>query len=474
MDAGIYLRLSKAKGEEENSEAAFERFEAHSRALCDRRGWAVAKVYREPIGTAYKVRHRRVFKQALADLRAGRIQVLVAIEWARLSRNRKDNEALWDLVENHGAIVATADGSDTTTRAGRQALEIKAMTARWESDETSERVKRQQEQSALKGGPPPGGKRLIGYGPRRETIIEEEAAFVREAARRLLAGQSLRSVTAWANTTGVTSTTGRPWSLRTLRETLLSPGLAGRRVYRGVDFAEGRWEPIIDRATHEILVALLNDPARRFNPGRGNLHLLSGLVFCGREGCGAPMVTHYEPKARGGRRRYWCPANRGLGRPGCGSTTVSAEGLEATVSAMVLKRLAGPGLAKVLAAHDDDLGAAVELRAAEQRRDEIEHLYDSGQIQTDAFLRMHGPAVDRVDKVRARLQAQASRSVLWSLPEVAEELEAWWDDPETTVDQKRAVVQAVVSKVLVGPALKGSKVFDPARLKPPLGVQWRA
>jgi hypothetical protein len=151
---------------------------------------------------------------------------------------------------------------------------------------------------------------------------------------------------------------------------------------------------------------------------------------------------------------------------------VAAEGLEAVVSAMVLKRLAGPGLAKALAAEDDDPGAAAELRAAETRRDEIEHLYDSGQIKTDAFLRMHGPAVERVDKVRARLQAQASRSVLWSLPRVAEELEAWW--AKAPVDQRRAVIQAVVSKVLVGPALRASRTFDPARLKPPYGPHWRA
>jgi site-specific DNA recombinase len=465
VEAGIYLRLSKAKGEEEDSEAAYERYETYSRALCDRREWNVRVVYREPIGTAYKDSNRRVFKRALQDLKTGRTQVLVAIEWARLSRNRKDNEALWDLVEDGGAIVATADGQDTTTRAGRQALEIKAMTARWESDEISERVKRQQEQAARRGGPPPGGRRLFGYGPRRTTIIESEAAVIREAARRLLAGHSQRSITIWANQAS-TTTTGRQWSQRTLREMLLSPGLAGLRVYRGVIVSQGNWEPILSRDTWEQVAALL-----RANTHRGQVvkHLLSGLVACGR--CEAPMITHYEPKARGGRRQYWCPSVPG--RPGCGKTTVTAEALEAVVSAMLLKRLGGPGLARALAAEDEDPGAAGELQAAEARRDEIEHLYDSGQIKTDAFLRMHGPAVDRVAKARSRLQAQSSRSVLWSLPKAKAELAAWWDNPETTVDQRRAVLNAVVSRVLVGPALRASRTFDEARIRPPFGPQWR-
>jgi hypothetical protein len=186
------------------------------------------------------------------------------------------------------------------------------------------------------------------------------------------------------------------------------------------------------------------------------------------------MITHYEPKARGGRRQYWCPSNAGLGRPGCGKTTVTADGLEAVMAAMVLKRLAGPGLAKALAAEDDDPGAAAELRAAETRRDEIEQLHATGRIATDAFLRMHGPAVERVDKARSRLQAQASRSVLWSLPRAAKQLEAWWNAEDTTTDQRRAVIQAVVSRVLVGPSLGPSRAFDPARLKPPFGPHWRA
>jgi hypothetical protein len=276
-------------------------------------------------------------------------------------------------------------------------------------------------------------------------------------------------VTAWANTTGVTSTTGRTWSLQTLRGTLLSPGLAGRRVYRGVDFAEGQWTPILDRATHEMLVAILNDPAKRTR-GPGVKHLLSGLVACGRDNCGAALMTHY---ARPGRREYWCQSNKGLGRPGCGRTVVAAEPLEQTIAAMVIRRLAGPGLAKALAAEDADPGAAAELKAAETRRDEIEHLYDSGQIRQDAFLRMHGPAVERVDKARARLRAQASRSVLWNLPRTKAKLEAWWNDPARTIEERRAVIQAVVSRVVVGPAVKPSRTFDQRRIRPPYGPQWR-
>jgi hypothetical protein len=214
-------------------------------------------------------------------------------------------------------------------------------------------------------------------------------------------------------------------------------------VSRGVDFADGQWTPIIDRVTHEMLVAILNDPAKRTR-GPGVKHLLSGLVVCGHDNCGAALMTHY---ARPGRREYWCQSNKGLGRPGCGRTVVAAE--------------------------DDDPGAAAELKAAETRRDEIEHLYNSGQIRQDAFLRMHGPAVERVDKARDRLRAQASQSVLAELPTAKAELEAWWNDPARTVEEQRAVIQAVVSRVVVGPAVKPSRRFNEDRIRPPYGPQWK-
>jgi site-specific DNA recombinase len=467
MNAGIYARLSVLKASELATEAALERQEEDCRELCARRGWNVIKVYPdEGVSAFQKGRKRPGFEQAMADLEAGVIDVLVVYRLDRLVRRLKDWVRVEEVIERSGGRVVSVNEGEQS----ELTLRILASMGEQESRNTSERVKRQQKQAALRGGPPPGGRRLFGYGPRREQVIEAEADVVRECARRLLAGHSLRSVTAWANTAS-TSTTGRPWSLRTLREMLLSPGLAGRRVYQGVDFAEGQWQPILDRATHEALVAILNDPTRRTR-GRGVQHLLSGLVVCGL--CEAPLVTHYEPKERGGRRRYWCPTNKGLGRPGCGKLSVAAEGLEAVVSAMVLKRLAGPGLARALAAHDDDPGAAVELRAAEQRRDEIEQDYAEGQINRAAFLRVHEAAEARVDKARSRLQAQAQGSVLWSLPRAAEQLEAWWNAETTTVDQRRAVVQAVVVRVLVGPAVKPSRTFDETRIRPPFGPQWRA
>jgi site-specific DNA recombinase len=384
----------------------------------------------------------------------------------RLVRRLRDWVRVEEVVERSGGKVVSVNEGDQS----QLTLRILASMGEQESRNTSERVRHQQRQAAVAGGPPPGGRRLFGYGPRRETIAEDEAKVVRELARRLLAGESLRSLTRWANTVS-TSTTGRPWSQRTLRDTLLSPGLAGLRVYRGEVVAEGRWTPILDRGMHEMVVAILKDPARRTR-GPGAKHLLTGIVACGR--CEEPLATHYDPKSRGGRRQYLCQA--APGRPGCGRLMVSAEPLERVVTAMVLKRLAGPGLAKALAARDAEAGAglAEELAAVYAQITEVEAMWKARQIKGDAFLRLHTPLVERQEQLQARIRQSADSAVLAQLPNAADELQAWWDSEETSIEQRRAVIQAVVSRVLVGPALRPSRTFDPARLKPPYGPHWRA
>jgi site-specific DNA recombinase len=466
MSAGIYARLSVLKASERLTEAALERQEEDCRELCARRGWNVIKVYPDEGISAYQKRKRPGFEQAMADLEAGVIDVLVVYRLDRLVRRLRDWVRVEEVVERSGRKVVSVNEGEQS----QLTLRILASMGEQESRNTSERVRRQQRQAAVAGGPPPGGRRLFGYSKRRETIIEDEARVVRELARRLLAGESVRQLTRWANTVSL-STTGRPWSQRTLRDMLMSPGLAGRRIYQGTDVAAGRWTPILDMSTHEMVVAILNDPTRR-KRGRGGKHLLSGLVHCGR--CEAQMITHYEPKARGGRRQYWCPSNKGLGRPGCGKTTVTAAGLEAVVSAMVLKRLAGPGLAKALAARDREAGTGVaaELAAVYAQIAEVEGMWKARQIKGDAFLRLHTPLVEQQEHLQGRLRQGAEFAVLAELPNAADELDAWWTAAD--IDQRRAVVEAVVSRVLVGPALGPSRTFDAARLKPPFGPHWRA
>lgn len=456
------MRLSVAKDDLDATEAAMKRQEQDCRELCRRREWQVVEIYRDEGLSAYHSKKRPSFEDALADLAAGRIDVLVCWKLDRLTRSVGDWARVRDVVERNGRQLASVmDGEATPVL-----MDILASVAENESRNTSLRLQRQRRQAAEAGEPNQGGRRLFGYTTLPRTVVEREAAIIRELAQRLLAGESLRSLTAWANTVS-TASTGKPWSQRTLRDTLLSPALAGIRTYKGERF-EGRWEAILDRETWEAVEVLLRDPARVTRGGRPAPWLLAGLVKCWN--CKQTMVVHYRPKARGGAREYLCLPSPG--RPPCGKTTVIAEPLEAVIAEVILQQLADERLEKALRAQGGEVQELqAQRRVVKAKLREVSEMYDANEIDRAEYLDRRTKLLDRLEKVQHQLEQVARRSVLADLPTAEEELRSWWNG-SSTPEQRQSVVRACLSSVVVGPGTK-RRTFDPGRLKPPFGPVWR-
>lgn len=142
--------------------------------------------------------------------------------------------------------------------------------------------------------------------------VENERELIREAARRILAGDSLRGIVLDWNgcpdkngkpTKPVRSTAadGERWRTQSLRRMLLQPRLAGLRAHNGKLYESREIEPILDRETWEAVRTVLTDPSRKREAAGGVYrYLLAGFVFCGV--CGS--------RARGmladGQRVYVC------------------------------------------------------------------------------------------------------------------------------------------------------------------------
>lgn len=134
---------------------------------------------------------------------------------------------------------------------------------------------------ALPTGPP----RVKDGEPRLQLtgeIVPEEAALIREAAQRLLDGDSIRAVLRDWSERGIRSPRGKAWTSPGFRHKLRNPRLIGIHPETGERAA---WKPILDRRTHKALVELYADPTR-LRSRRGGRYLLTGLLFCGV--CGAP------------------------------------------------------------------------------------------------------------------------------------------------------------------------------------------
>jgi site-specific DNA recombinase len=464
--AGIYLRLSEEKDTAEGTDAAYQRWEDRCRALCERRDWEVAKVYREPVMSGYKAVNRKTFKAALADLREGEIQALVAIKWARLSRNRRDTATLFDMVSDSGIIVATADGQDTTTRAGRLALEIQAMLAREESEETSERVRLENEQAA-KAGKPAKTPRAFGYEPGGMVVRESEATVVREAVRRLLAGEPVGSIVRDLRDRGVTGTRGKLFVATSLRNVVTAPRIAAIRML-GKQEVAGTWPEIItieDWRKVRSLFDQRSDKARKaqgeavYRPGHGRGdgrrysrdYPYSGLLLC--SSCGARLA--------GSSGSYRCQQ--------CRKSYIDASSFERVADETVILWLSG-----------DTFRSRLNLRLAVVQGDPADRaMLSSMRAELADLLATPERFRDRIDPggarereldkaisaTETRMAAVPELALLADLPESEGELRAAFE--HWTVSQKRAVLRAVVASITIRPATR-RRHFDASRIEPPV------
>jgi site-specific DNA recombinase len=474
--AAIYVRISRDPA---GDMLGVRRQEPPCRDLCQRLGWEVAEVYTDDDTSAYNGRHRPAYERMLADLEAGQVQAIVAWDADRLTRRPVENEALIDLAERLGVKLATVTGDyDLSNPNGRLHFRIKGAVARHESEHKAERLRLKHEQLAL-AGKANGGGRPFGYERDRMTIRTDEAELIREAAGRLLAGESTRQVVLDWNARKVLTPRDRPWRSWTFRDMMRSPRLAAKRAHRGVIVGDATWPAIIPWEQHDQEVAVLDDASRLqgAHGPRVRRYLLTGFLVCGR--CGARLCA--QPK--GDVRSYACAV--GTGRAGCGRTTRLAEPLEDHVRNMVIAALESPELAAALkeareATTGDGVGELLDqLRTVETKLEDLGRDYADGLVTREAFFAAQARLSDRLEATRRDLSRAARRRATIALPEGgADAIRAAWDawgEGETEAaraagfEKRRALLGLVLDRVILHPCVRGRHDFDPTRVE----IIWR-
>ena len=145
---------------------------------------------------------------------------------------------------------------------------LMAAVAANESDAKSRRSKRKMLELAQAGKPSGGAPRPYGFRPDRVTLDEIEANVIRDLAARLLAGESLTSLTKGLQDNEVRTVMGKDWRTPTLRNLLLSPRIAGLREHQGQVIGKAVWPPIISEENH----------------ARGQLSTETGAPWIGTQG----------------------------------------------------------------------------------------------------------------------------------------------------------------------------------------------
>ena len=223
MKAAIYTRMSSDSG----TGLGVARQEQDCRALAAKQGWRIVGVYADNDISASSGTPRPGYRRLLDDLCEGLFNALVVWDLDRLHRRPIELEEFLDLADRYKIALATVGGEvDLATPQGRMVARIKGAVARQEVEQISRRLRRKQLELAEAGKVGSGG---IGLWPPpdRMTLVAYEADIICEAAKRVLAGESLGGIAADLTARGVATVRGGPWLRTSLRELLLRPRIAG-------------------------------------------------------------------------------------------------------------------------------------------------------------------------------------------------------------------------------------------------------
>jgi site-specific DNA recombinase len=481
----LYLRQSK---DAENDGMAVDRQRDNCLARASSKGWTVeeAAIYVDNNTSASSDRVRPAYQRMLADVRARKIDVVIAWNLDRLTRKPREIEDWIDLNTKFGVNLLTSEGNDPidlATESGRLILRVTAAVARMEVDRKGRR-QRESNAQARSLGLPPIGRRAFGYttlsaGAKSTSAtrlgadgreypafghepIADEAAAIRRGFDLLLAGASLGTVARTLNADGFATTSGEKWTQNTIRGVLTNPRYAGfvspprekgspghkASRYDVSTLAQGAWEPIVGIETWTAANEILRDPARRSSSGAPRRWLLSGIATCGVKVdggvCGAPMKAG---ATRGKVAIYRCSSSNHLSR--------KADAADELVAYEVLARLSRSDAAELLADRDapDRDTLTSELTALQARMANVADLVGDGTLSKDqarsSVARLRGQIAD----VTARLTDAGKVDTLGPLIHAANIRDAWASLP---VDVQRVVISSLYRVEFTTPG-KGSR-----------------
>jgi site-specific DNA recombinase len=450
---GTYYRISYARAGEIESGVArkgevvgADKQRPPCLALCARLGWTVVEEYEDPNDSAYSDRPRKAWRRLIADVKAGRIDAIVAWHPDRLTRKPTENEELIKLVEDFGVQLATAmtGEQDLSSAAGRLMFRQLGNIARYESEHRAERVMLHHDQLAAEvrwhGGRRPFGYRYVEGGGIE--LDKREADAIKDARRYILDGGKLTTVVnRWREAELFRSKGGRPVTVTIADRLLRSPHLLGNRRHNGEVTKRDAWPAIFTADEQATLIAELDRRGHKELVDRGRT-LCSGYLFC--DGC-RHVMRGAKLKGTGGRREpgYRCDSASG----GCGRIHRLAKPIDDEVRDRIIRRLASPKFRAKIARQAE--GRLTSEQVAEAR---ASLQADKAKLaQLEALAPDLDPAIvvatkatigARILEHSRRLRAGVYHGPLVGLPDTEPALRKAWAD--WSLDRRREIIGEMV------------------------------
>jgi site-specific DNA recombinase len=277
---------------------------------------------------------RPALNRLIADIEAGRIDMVVIYKIDRLTRSLLDFVRLIDVLEKYGAsFVSVTQSFDTSDSMGRLVLNVLLTFAQFERELMSDRVRDKKaamiRRGLFAGGLPPFGY-LVGKGGRL-SVDPERAGIVKELFERYPASGSVRELVAdlrsrgWLTRSWITRAGkrkgGQPISTAVVRQMLSNPLYSGHLVHRG-EWLEAQVTPLVSREQWDLVQTVRGQRRVRRDPDRD---FLVGILH---DDLGRRMRMSRTAPGQARQPRYYKAADRTLSSRRDRSVFVDATDVE--------------------------------------------------------------------------------------------------------------------------------------------------
>jgi DNA invertase Pin-like site-specific DNA recombinase len=316
LRCAIYTRKSTEEGLDQAFNSLDAQREACAAYILSQRheGWELVPDLYDDGGFTGGNMDRPGLQQLLADVRIGKVHVVVVYKVDRLTRSLADFAKIVEILDAaEASFVSVTQAFNTTNSMGRLTLNVLLSFAQFEREVTAERIRDKIAASRAKGMWM-GGALPLGYTVVEKKLVPvpEEAETVRHIMQRYLTSRNVAELRDELARRGITSKRvisrrgnvrgGGPLSRGALHYLLSNRTYIGEVVHNGKVWP-GEHEGIVDRELFDAVQAKL---AQRTNqplaPGaRRCVSLLAGMI---RDEHGRPM-SPVHTRNHGRRYRYY-------------------------------------------------------------------------------------------------------------------------------------------------------------------------
>lgn len=346
----IYTRKSSEEGLELEFNSLDAQYDACRSYIASQRheGWSLVRERYDDGGFSGGSMERPGLAKLLADVTAGRIDVIVIYKIDRLTRSLSDFARIIEVLEKASAsFVSVTQSFNTSTSMGRLMLHVLLSFAQFEREVGAERVRDKIASSKAKGLWM-GGTVPLGYDAvdKKLVVNEQEAATVRSIFAKFIELKSVTGTLDWVRQQDLrtklrqrrgAAAGGAPFQYGSLRCVLSNRTYVGEVEHKDKIFP-GQQHAIVSRATFEeaqrILATLSSDEMRR--PKLVSNSLLQGIIMDRHGRRMGPVHT-----TRSGQRfRYYVTHPKSLEHDGPAAYRLAADELERRCCELLAEHLA--------------------------------------------------------------------------------------------------------------------------------------